>query len=140
MISGCGRLTRWALPGVAFRSSRKGWPDLQMHPPAAEPSDAQLRALHVGQDADRAIELLLQLADDGEAGGVVLVAAMREIQPEHVGAGLEQAGDDLGRGTGRAEGGDDFRAPATAQLGTDSHEWDFLLSGDQDSPDIVNIR
>ena len=63
---------------------------LQMHPPAAKPPDAQLGSLHIGQDADRAVEPVLQLADHREAGGVVLVRAVAEIEPEHVGAGLEQ--------------------------------------------------
>ena len=92
MISGCGRLTR---RGVAWRRVQvepERLAGLQMHPPAAERADAQLGALHVGQDADRPVEFFLQLADHGEAGGVVLVRAVREVQPEHVGAGLEQPG------------------------------------------------
>ena len=68
---------------------------LQMDPAAAEAPDAQLRTLHVGQDADRAVEFFFQFADHGEAGGVVLVRAVGEIQPKHVGAGLEQAGHGL---------------------------------------------
>ena len=35
-------------------------PRLQMHPPAAEAADPQLRSLHVGQDADRPAGLLLE--------------------------------------------------------------------------------
>src|SRR5208283_3005706 len=43
---------------------------LQMDAPGGEAADAQLRALHVGEDADRPSGLLLQVADQGDAGGV----------------------------------------------------------------------
>ena len=52
---------------------------LQMDPATAEAADAQFRSLHVGQDADRAVELFLQFADHGEAGGVVLVRAVQKF-------------------------------------------------------------
>ena len=122
MISGCGRLTRPRVARRRVQVQAEGLAGLQMHAPAAERADAQLRALHVGQDADRAVELFLQLADHGEAGGVVVVRAVREIQPEHVGAGLEQAGQHLGRGAGGAERGNDLGAPAAAQLGAEGHQ------------------
>ena len=68
---------------------------LQMDAATAEAADAEFRTLHVGQDADRAVEFFFQFADHGEAGGVVRVRAVGEIQPKHVGAGLEQAGHGL---------------------------------------------
>ena len=92
MISGCGRLTRCESPGVAVQVQPERLAGLQMHTAAAEPADAQFGALHVGQNADGPVELFLQFADHGEAGGMVLVRAVAEVQPEHVGAGLEQAG------------------------------------------------
>ncbi|OIQ62965.1 hypothetical protein GALL_554990 [mine drainage metagenome] len=68
---------------------------LQVNAATAEGADPQLGALNVGQDADGAVELFLQLADHGEAGGVVLMRAVGEIQAEHIGAGLKQAGHHL---------------------------------------------
>ena len=68
---------------------------LQMDAASAEAADTELRTLHVGQDADRAVKFFLQFADHGEAGGVVQVRAVGEIKPEHVGTCLEQAGHGL---------------------------------------------
>ena len=101
---------------------------LQMDAATAEAADAEFRTLHVGQDADRAVEFFLQFADHGEAGGVVRVRAVGEIQPEHVGAGLEQAGHGLQRGTGGAERGDDLGAAAAAHLGAECHGCSFIGS------------
>ena len=88
---------------------------LQLHAPAGEIADAQLRALHVGENADRPVEAVLELADHGEARGVILMRAVAEVEPEHVGAGLEQPRQHLRRGARGAEGGDDLRASAAAQ-------------------------
>ncbi len=46
---------------------------LQMHASAGEAADAQLGTLDIGQDADRPIELFLEFADHGEAGGVIVM-------------------------------------------------------------------
>ena len=53
-------------------------------------ADPELRALQVHQDADRPAVSGLDLAHELEAPGVILVAAMGEIEAEDVGAGLEQ--------------------------------------------------
>ena len=129
MISGCGRLTRERTPRRGVEVEPELLAGLQMHATAAEAADAQFRTLHVGQDADRAVELCLQLADHGEAGGVVLVRAVGEIQPEHIGAGLEQARQHLRRRTGGAERGDDLGATATAQLRAGGHLASLRRSG-----------
>ncbi len=72
---------------------------LQVHPPAGKPPNPQLGALDVGQDTDRAVEPCLQVVDHREAGGMILVAAVREVQTEHIGAGQKQPGHDVGGGT-----------------------------------------
>jgi len=96
-------------------------PGLQLHPPAGEAADSQLGALYVGQDANGMRDLPLQVADDGEQLGVVVMGAVAEIEPEHVGPGLQQAQQHLGRGAGRAERRDDFGAAAAAQLALLDH-------------------
>src|SRR5947208_13782119 len=73
-----------------------------------EPADAELGALEVDQDADRPVIFLLQPADDVEALAMIGVAAMAEIEPEDVGAGLEQAADHLRRRARRPERGEDL--------------------------------
>ncbi len=62
-----------AVAGRRVQVEPEGLAGLQMHPPAGEAADAQFRPLHIGQDADRAVEPLLQLADHGDAGGVILM-------------------------------------------------------------------
>ena len=86
----------------------------EMHPAAAEAADAQLGSLYVGQQADRAAHGLLQRTDDGDVGGVVLVAAVGEIEAEDVGAGVKEAGNHLGRGAGGAQGCHDLGAAVAA--------------------------
>ncbi len=114
-------------------------PGLQRHPPRLEAAHAQLGPLHVGQDADRAADLFLQRADDRDAGGVILVRAMAEVQAEHVRAAAEQPAEHLGRAAGRADGGNDLRAPAAAQFA-----WGHAVGGsgglrDQDGAEIVHV-
>ena len=58
--------------------------------------DSQLGPLQVQQDPDRMIELSFQIADDVEAGPMVVVSAMAEVQAEDVGAGLDQGANGLG--------------------------------------------
>ncbi len=86
------------------------------HASGLEGAHPQLRPLHVGQDADRAARFRFQRADDGDVGGVVVMAAMAEVQPEHVGAAAEQPAEHVSRAAGRADGGDDLGAAAAAQL------------------------
>jgi hypothetical protein len=94
---------------------------LQMHTPATEPADAQFWTLHVGKQADRPAGRLLQGADRGNAGRMIGMAAMREIKPEYVGAGMEKARNHLVATAGRAERGDDLGLTMTAQPGLRSH-------------------
>jgi hypothetical protein len=73
-----------------------------------EAADAQLGALQVQQHGDGPAAFALDLPDQVVADLVVGVAAVAEVEPEHVGAGFEQGGD---RGPVRTRGterGDDF--------------------------------
>ena len=88
---------------------------LEHHVAGGEGADPELRALQVGEHADRAADLLLETADRIEAGRVVGVRAVREVQPEHVDAGDEQPLDHLGRGRARPDGGNDAGAPVAAE-------------------------
>ena len=76
---------------------RNGRP-LGGHRALGEGADAELGALQVGEDADRPAGVALDLPDRLVALLVIGVAAVAEVEPEHVGAGLEQGPDDLGRG------------------------------------------
>ncbi len=55
--------------------------------------DAQLRPLQIQEHTDRPPDLLLDLADDAQPLGMVGVPAVAEVQPEHIGTGLEQRTD-----------------------------------------------
>ena len=81
---------------------------LQMHLATGEFANSQLWPLHIGEDADRPIEALLDFADGGDPGGVILVAAMAEVEPEDIGSGLEQARDNLRRRACRPQRRDDL--------------------------------
>ena len=58
-----------------------------------EPPDPQLWTLQVGEDRDRPAGFLLDRAHDVVARLMLLVAAMAEVEAEHVGPGLEQGAD-----------------------------------------------
>src|SRR5690606_4416527 len=83
-------------------------PGGQLDRPGRELADAEFRALQIHQHADRPAELRLDGADDLVALPVLLVGAMAEVQPEHVGAGLKQGADTLGRRARGAQRGDDL--------------------------------
>lgn len=58
-----------------------------------EGADAQFRALKIGENADRALGFMLDLADDAVTGGDFIMAAMAHIQPEDIGARFEERFD-----------------------------------------------
>ena len=116
-----GQLHALRVAGHGGQVEPEALPGLQRDAAGLEAADAQLGPLHVGEDADRAADLLLQRADGGDEGGVVLVGAVAEVQAEDVGAAPEQAAQHLGRGAGRAERGHDLGAPAAAQLALGDH-------------------
>ena len=71
-------------------------------------------ALQVGHHADGAAGLGLDLAQDGHADRVILGAAVAEVQPEHVHAGMEQAAEGIAVAAGRTQRGDDLGAAVAA--------------------------
>ena len=87
---------------------------LQLHRPLREGAHAQLGALQVGHHADGAAGLGLDLAQDGHADRVILGAAVAEVQPEHVHAGMEQAAEGIAVAAGRTQRGDDLGAAVAA--------------------------
>ena len=70
-----GRRVEVETEGLAFS---------QHHRSVGEGAYAQLRALKVGQDADRAAEFLLEFAQQRKAGAVIDGAAVAEVQSEYV--------------------------------------------------------
>ena len=80
------------------------------HPWLREIADANARTLKVAEDGDRALQLGSGGADECYGGGVLLMRAVREVQPRYTEAGLHEAAERVavvGRGAERA---DDLRA------------------------------
>ena len=112
-----GELDAGAVAGDGGQVQPEALAGLELDAAAAEAADAELRALDVGEDADRAAGLLLECADEGDAGAVVVVGAVAEVDAEDVGAGVEQAAQHVRGGGGGAEGGDDAGAAVTPEVG-----------------------
>ena len=93
-----------------------------------ELADAQLRALKIGQDGGRAAEPFFQAADRLDQRDLRLLIAMAHIDPEGIGARLEQGGDRLGIAAGRAERGEDADFARTRGEGL-GHVHILLLCG-----------
>ena len=62
-----------------------------------ELADAELRALQVGDERDRAADLGGDLTDEPRALGVILVLSVRQVQPHSVDAGGDQLAQALPR-------------------------------------------
>ena len=77
-------------------------------------ADADLRALQVLQDADRAADIVLEVADGLVYRGMILVEAVRKVQPEDIDAGQKQAAKHFGAGTCRADRCHDLGAPVAS--------------------------
>jgi hypothetical protein len=82
---------------------------------AVELADPELRALQVGDQGQRPADLALGLADETGALGVLLAAAVREVEPRGVDPGLDERGDTLGAARCGADRGDDFRPALRAR-------------------------
>ena len=72
---------------------REGLSRLKFDCAVGEGADAQLRALKVGQNADRAPNLLFHIADARYQRAHQLVIGMAHIDAEDIGAGFEQFTD-----------------------------------------------
>src|SRR5438477_5267074 len=72
-----------------------------------EGADAKLRPLHVGQHADRATHIALDIADLLQPLAVLLVRAVTEIEAEYIDPSDEQRADHVfGRAAGAQRGHD----------------------------------
>jgi hypothetical protein len=80
-----------------------------------ESPDPDLGALQVEQHGDGPAALLRLGPDRGQHAGVVLVAAVREVEADHVHAGLDQLADPLGARRRGAQGTHDLGAGHRAQ-------------------------
>ena len=78
--------------------------------PVAKRPEPDLRALKVDQDPDPSADGVGRRPDVVVDGQVLLVPAMRQVEPGHVHARLDEALDLLQGAGGRAEGGNDLRA------------------------------
>ena len=92
MISGWGRATRRAVTGDGGEVEAEGLAGLEDDAAGLEAADAEFGALDVGEDADGAADMFLERADHGDAGQVVLVGAVAEVEAEDVGAGVGRGG------------------------------------------------
>ncbi|MCY1362421.1 hypothetical protein D9M69_491360 [compost metagenome] len=80
----------------------------ELHLAVGEAADAQFGPLQVHEDAERVVQLALDLAHPGIALGVVGVFAVAEVEAEDVHPGFDQGADVVEAPGGRAEGGEDF--------------------------------
>ena len=91
---------------------------LQQDPRGRQIADPELRALEVGDQGERLADLILHLADDLHALGVILVIAVREIEPDRVDAGVDQRTNLIVGRRDRPDGGDDLRPAALGSHGS----------------------
>ena len=95
------------LDAVAGQHERSPIVDLGSVGDPPEADLGPLEVLHHGHDPPDGGGLL---ADDLDHPAVVVVTAVREVEPGHVHAGPDQGADALAGGHGRAERADDFGA------------------------------
>lgn len=74
----------------------------------AERTDADLGSLQIGERADGMTEHALDFAHDGEAGGVLFVAAVAEVEAKDIGPRLGHGADALERRARRSQSGDNL--------------------------------
>ena len=111
---GVGQTDALGVAGARVQVQAEALAGLQLRRPLREGAHAQLGALQVGHHADGAAGLDLDLAQDGHADRVILGAAVAEVQPEHVHAGMEQAAEGVAVAAGRTQRGDDLGAAVAA--------------------------
>ncbi len=86
-----------------------------------EDAAAQLGSLQVGEDADGAAHVLLDLADDAVTPRDVGLVAVAHVEAEDVGACLEQRPDDVVLVRRGAQGGDDLHVALSSERSHLSH-------------------
>jgi hypothetical protein len=86
----------------------------QLNAAGAETADSQLGALDIRENADGAAELMLQGAYGNDAGEMILVRAVREVEAEDVSTRIEQAGQHFWGGTGWTNGRNDTSTAVSA--------------------------
>ena len=101
----------------------KRLPDRQLDPTLPEAAEPELGPLQVGDDGDRPPDGFLHGADRPVALGVLLVAAVGEVEAERVGARLVQGAHALGPGARRAEGRQDLGGTVTVHGGAIGPDW-----------------
>ena len=107
---GMGQRRTASVAGLLAEIEAKAVTGREFDPTLGEATEAQLWSLQIGQNPDRPARRALDRPDRLEAGSVILLRTVAEIQPEYIDAGFEQIANPLGRRTRRAECRDDFRA------------------------------
>src|SRR5262249_16066201 len=102
------------LAGLAVRADDNGdaVAGRQLHRPR-EVADADLRPLQVADQGDRPARALLRFAHERRADTVVVMGAVRKIEPRGVHARRDERVELLGRRGCRPDRGDDLRSPRT---------------------------
>src|SRR5262249_4500305 len=103
------------LAGLAVRADDDGdaVARRQLHRPRGEVADADLRPLQVADQGDRPARALLRFAHERRADTVVVMGAVRKIEPRGVHARGDERVELLGRRGCRPDRGDDLRSPRT---------------------------
>ena len=123
-------------PGAVVAVEDEGLAGLQLGLVALEPADPQLRPLQVGEDRGRPVELAFQRADRRDPPLVIGMAAVAHVDPEGVGAGLDQPADHrrASRWPGRASPGSAPCGCAGAKrLGRPCSAWPSAIAARHDS-------
>src|SRR5689334_1808445 len=89
----------------------------EVGPAARELADAQLRPLQINQHAERVGDLAFDLAHQLIALAMILVGTVAEIEPEHIGASLDQRANRLRGAGGGPQGGQDLRFAISSHWG-----------------------
>ena len=100
--------------GIAVE--RKGIAAHQRDMRVCKLAHAQFGALQIGQNADRAMMLLLNRADGFDALAQKLVAGMAHVDAKHIGAGEKQLLDDGRVLRRRPKSGEDFYTAVASHL------------------------
>ena len=87
----------------AFSIEDEGFAVLQQYLATGKFTDANLRTLQVGHDADGATTAFNQGAQCADTPLVILGCTMRKIQSDHIDARLDEASQHFGTGRGRPQ-------------------------------------
>ena len=103
-----GQVDPALVPQSFIQVQAQGLAAYELHLAFGKASHPQLRPLQVHEDAERVVELALDLANPLVALGMVGVVTVAEVEAEDIYPGLHQLADVIDTVGGRAQSGEDF--------------------------------